>query len=151
MEFWQRIKALCALKSISFHKLAEEIDTPYNTIRTWINRRFIPSVEVVKKISTLLDTTIEYLTDGRNIPGMMKGSASITRKPELDIVYGLGGQKPLFLSEPEPTPYGNSDQKTRREFILNRLCKKLASMSLEVLIDAEIAVDSIIDRSSPLS
>lgn len=64
--FWNNVRAKLEYKGISQKELAALINESYNTLQSWINRNRLPNVEQAVKIAQVLNTSVEYLTLGKD-------------------------------------------------------------------------------------
>ena len=64
--FWNNVKNELEYKGISQKELAVSINESYNTLQSWINRDRLPNVEQAVRIAKVLNTTVEFLTLGKD-------------------------------------------------------------------------------------
>jgi transcriptional regulator with XRE-family HTH domain len=86
--FGKRLRTCREAKSLSQQEVATLLNTSYTVIGKYERDEMIPSVEVAKKLSKLLDTTVGYLlgeTEEVNLlkdPSMLKRLDEINNLPE---------------------------------------------------------------------
>lgn len=54
-------------KGITQKELAAAINERYNTVQSWINKNRLPNVEQAVKVAKFLDTSVEFLTLGKDV------------------------------------------------------------------------------------
>ena len=64
--FWENVRSELEYKGITQKELAAAIDESYNTVQSWINKDRLPNVEQAVKIARFLDTSVEFLTLGKD-------------------------------------------------------------------------------------
>lgn len=65
MDMYDRLNGLLAEKRITKRKLSIDLNIPYSTLASMCQRRSMSvDVDTIKKISSYLGTTIEYLVSG---------------------------------------------------------------------------------------
>lgn len=67
LDFWINVKTELEYKDISQKELAKIIDESYNTLQSWINKDRLPNVNQAVRIAKALNTTVEFLTTGKDI------------------------------------------------------------------------------------
>ena len=96
--FGKRLRDCREAKGFSQQSIAKKMNTSYTVIGKYERDEMTPSIEVAKKLSKLLDTTVGYLlgeTDEENVfkdPNMLKRLNDIITLPEEDkshILYTL--------------------------------------------------------------
>ena len=65
LTFWINVRNILEYKDITQKELAAAIDESYNTVQSWINKDRLPNVEQAVKIAQILNTSVEYLTLGK--------------------------------------------------------------------------------------
>jgi len=81
MELLDRIKILCKEKGVSQRKMEQEIGISNGASSKWENSS--PSIEVLKKVSSYFDVSINYLITGETT------STALNTKDEKDIAKRL--------------------------------------------------------------
>ncbi len=66
LEFWLRVKDKLNYQDITQRDLAEKINESYNTLQSWINRDRLPNAEQAVKIANALNTSVEFLVNGKS-------------------------------------------------------------------------------------
>jgi len=96
--FGKRLRECRDAKGFSQQSLAKEMGTSYTVIGKYERGEMTPSIDVAKKLSKILDTTVGYLlgeTDEVNLlkdPDMLKRLNDIISLPEVDkshILYTI--------------------------------------------------------------
>lgn len=65
LRFWINVRNELEYKGITQKDLALAIDESYNTVQSWINKDRLPNVEQAVKIAKILNTSVEFLTIGK--------------------------------------------------------------------------------------
>ena len=63
--FWKRIKALIKEKHITQAEAAKIGRLPFNTLKAWMSRGTIPSLDVAYNLARYFGVTLEYLISGK--------------------------------------------------------------------------------------
>lgn len=84
--FWNNVKTLAKGKNQNLKWLSEEAQVPYNTLTNWITRDIIPNAIQSVSIAKALDTTVEYLVTGEDIP---PDTADIHKEAVKQILNGV--------------------------------------------------------------
>ena len=96
--FGNKLRECRSEKGLSQTELAKQIDTYHSIIGKYERDEVKPTIDVVKKLADVLDTTVGYLlgeTEDRELlkdPSMMKRLNDIAKFPEQDkqcILYAL--------------------------------------------------------------
>ncbi len=66
LEFWKNVKIKLDYVEKSQKELAAAINVSYNTLQSWITKDRLPDAEQSVKIATFLNTTVEFLVNGRD-------------------------------------------------------------------------------------
>lgn len=64
--FWENVRSELEYKGITQKELAVAIDESYNTVQSWINKDRLPNVEQAVKVAQFLQTSVEFLTLGKD-------------------------------------------------------------------------------------
>jgi transcriptional regulator with XRE-family HTH domain len=64
--FWNRVKALAKEKKATRKDVAEAIGMPIDTLKTWIRRETVPSLDYTIELSRYFGVSIQYLVMGKN-------------------------------------------------------------------------------------
>lgn len=68
MDFYDRLNGILAENRITKRKLCIDLNIPYTTLASMFQRRSTSiDIELVKKIASYLNTTLEYLVTGNEI------------------------------------------------------------------------------------
>lgn len=63
--FWNNVKPLIKANKTTQAKLAEVCQIPFGTLQGWIAKDVLPDVISAYKISSILNTSVEYLVTGK--------------------------------------------------------------------------------------
>jgi len=63
--FWKRVKALIKEMQTTQAEAAKVCHMSYNTLRAWISRNTIPSLDVAYNLARYFGVSIEYLITGK--------------------------------------------------------------------------------------
>lgn len=66
LRFWNNVRSELEYKDISQKELAAAINESYNTVQSWINKDRLPNVEQAVRIAQILNTSVEFLTLGKD-------------------------------------------------------------------------------------
>ena len=66
ISFWQNVKDELNYRGISQKELAKSISESYNTLQTWIKNDRYPDARQAVKIAKFLNTSVEYLVNGKD-------------------------------------------------------------------------------------
>ena len=96
--FGSKLKECRNVKGFSQSELAKQIDTYHSIIGKYERNEVKPTIDVVKKLANVLDTTVGYLlgeTEDRELlkdPSMLRRLNDIAKFPDADkqcILYAL--------------------------------------------------------------
>ena len=65
LDFWLRVKDKLDFQDMTQRVLAEKINESYNTLQSWINRDRLPNAEQAVTIADALNTSVEFLVNGK--------------------------------------------------------------------------------------
>ena len=82
--FGKRLRTCREAKSLSQQDVAAKLKTSYTVIGKYERDEMIPSVEVAKKLSKLLDTTVGYLLGETEEVNLLKDPAMLKRLNEIN-------------------------------------------------------------------
>jgi transcriptional regulator with XRE-family HTH domain len=82
--FGKRLRACREAKSLSQQDVAAKLKTSYTVIGKYERDEMIPSVEVAKNLSKLLDTTVGYLLGETEEVNLLKDPAMLKRLNEIN-------------------------------------------------------------------
>ncbi len=82
--FGKRMAALRKERSTTQDELAKQLSTSTSVIGRYERDEMVPSIEVAKKVATLLDTTVGYLIGEAQTSGLLKDPAMLKRLHEID-------------------------------------------------------------------
>lgn len=82
--FGKRLRACREAKELSQQDVAAKLKTSYTVIGKYERDEMIPSVEVAKKLSKLLDTTVGYLLGETEEVNLLKDPAMLKRLNEIN-------------------------------------------------------------------
>ena len=63
--FWKNVSLLLKNKKISQEKMCEDLGMSIYTLRSSISKQVLPRVDVAKTIADYLDTSVDYLLNGK--------------------------------------------------------------------------------------
>lgn len=66
LDFWLRVKDKLDFQDSTQRDLAQNINESYNTLQFWINRDRLPNAEQAVKIADALNTSVEFLVNGKS-------------------------------------------------------------------------------------
>lgn len=66
LDFWLRVKDKLDFQDSTQRDLAQNINESYNTLQSWINRDRLPNAEQAVKIAEALNTSVEFLVNGKS-------------------------------------------------------------------------------------
>ena len=66
LDFWLRVKDKLDFQDSTQRDLAQNINESYNTLQSWINRDRLPNAEQAVKIADALNTSVEFLVNGKS-------------------------------------------------------------------------------------
>ena len=96
-QFWNRVDLLRG--NLQLNDLANKAGIKYQRIKEQRSSGRIPSVEDVYKISTVLNTSIEYLLTGENGLSLSSPEAkAVSESPELQALVRAVMRDPQLLS-----------------------------------------------------
>ncbi len=82
--FGQKLSECRKAKNLSQKELAKLFVTSHTTIGKYERDEMVPSIEVAKKVATLLDTTVGYLIGEAKTSWLLKDPAMLKRLHEID-------------------------------------------------------------------
>lgn len=83
MDFWKNVKTSSEKYNINQKEISEKIGVNFRTYQNWVYRNVEPSIDVVIKMSKLLNVSIDFLFTGK------ENEVNKKYKETLDIVEKL--------------------------------------------------------------
>ncbi len=84
--FGKRLRTCREAKNLSQQDVAAKLKTSYTVIGKYERDEMIPSVEVAKKLSKLLDTTVGYLLGETEEVNILKDPSMLKRLNEINLL-----------------------------------------------------------------
>ena len=87
--FGARIATLANDRGLTARKLAQKAGITPSRIYTYINEESIPSAEAIAKISSILETSVDYILFGENNSQKVKASTDPDLEAAVDLLTDL--------------------------------------------------------------
>ncbi|MCI9077352.1 MAG: helix-turn-helix transcriptional regulator [Lachnospiraceae bacterium] len=101
MTLLDRVKILCKEKGVAQGKMEKDIGISNGASSKWKNSS--PSIDVIQKLSSYFDVSIEFLVTGKNSPGIIlntKDENDIARRLEYTLSELDSQESLMFSGEP---------------------------------------------------